>query len=192
MIKTKSDLKHYLKQDKKALGKRYKRPKMINDEIWKFEILLRKTEYHYNNKNRLIHKILYFIYMYKFHKMRLKLGYSIPLNVFGEGLSIAHRGTIVVNGNSKIGKNCRIQESTTIGTTNGSLEAPVLGDNIFIGSGARIIGNIIIADDVAIGANAVVNKTFKESGITIAGVPAKKISNNNSKNNLNPLLFKEY
>lgn len=189
MIQTKEDLKKYLINDKKALGKTYTRPKLFNDEIWKFEILLRKTEYYYNNRNKIFHKIMYFLFMYRFHKMRIKLGYSIPLNVFDYGLSIAHRGTIVVNGNCKIGKNCRIQESTTIGSTNGSNEAPKIGNNVFIGSGARIIGNIRIADDIAIGANAVVNKNFLDNGITIAGVPAKKISNNNSHSNLNEQLF---
>ena len=189
MIQTKKDLVEFLIQDKKALGKNYNKPKLFNDEIWKFEILLRKTEYHYNNRKKLYHKLMYFIYVYRLHKMRIKLGYSIPLNVFDSGLSIAHRGTIVVNGNSKIGKNCRIQESTTIGTTNGSNKAPKIGNNVFIGSGARIIGDIIIADEIAIGANAVVNKNFTEKGITIAGVPAKKISNNSSRSNLNKSLF---
>lgn len=191
MIKTKEDLKRYLKKDKLALGKKYKHPKIFNDEIWKFEILLRKTEFYFNNRSKIIYRLLYYLNMYKFHKCRVKLGYSIPLNVFSEGLSIAHRGTIVVNGNAKIGKNCRIQECTTIGATNGNCDAPILGDNIFIGSGARIIGNIKIADDIAIGANSFVNKSFLESSITIAGIPAKKISDNSSHSNLERDLFVE-
>lgn len=191
MIKTKEDLIEYLEQDRIALGKQYRKPKILNDEIWKFEILLRKTEFYFNNKKNLFYKILYYIYMYRFHSLRVKLGYSIPLNVFDKGLSIAHRGTIVVNGNAKIGKNCRIQECTTIGATNGSCDAPILGDNIFIGSGARVIGNIKIGNDIAIGANALVNKNFIEDGITIAGVPAKKISDNNSHSNLEKMLFQD-
>lgn len=102
------------------------------------------------------------------------MGYSIPLNVFAEGLSIAHRGTIIVNGDAKIGKNCRIQDGVTIGATNGSACAPKIGDNVFIGSGAKIIGNIKIADDVAVGAQALVIKSVLEKGITVGGVPAKK------------------
>ena len=191
MIKNKKDLIYYLEQDKIALGKKYNKPKLINDEIWKFQILLRKCEYLYNIKKRFFKKIYYYFLMFKFHKLRIKLGYSIPLNVFGPGLSIAHRGTIVVNGNAKIGKNCRIQECVTIGTTGGSDLAPKLGDNIFLGSGCRIIGNIKIADNVSVGANAVVVKDINEKGITIAGVPAKKISDNSSLNNLNKDLFSE-
>lgn len=188
MIESKQDYKLYLEQDRLALGKEYRRPKLIGDEIWIFQRLMRKTEYYKNCHKTILGKIYSYFLQFKYHKMRIKLGFSIPLNVFGPGLSIAHRGTIVVNGNSQIGKNCRIQECTTIGATNGNENAPILGDNIFIGSGARIIGDIIIADDIAIGGNSFVNKTFKEKAITIAGVPAKKISDNNSHSNLSSLL----
>ena len=90
----------------------------------------------------------------------------------------------MVNRNAKVGKNCRIHEGVTIGATNGQSEAPILGDNVFIASGAKIIGNIKIANNVAIGANAVVVKDILEEGITVGGVPAKKISDNGSELNL--------
>lgn len=125
----------------------------------------------------------------KYKRLSLKLGFSIPLGVFAEGLSIAHYGTIVVNSAAKVGKNCRIQEGVNIGATNGSTKAPIIGNNVFIGTGAKIIGNITIADDVAIGANAVVVKSITEPGTTWGGVPAKKISSNNSHSNLSPYLF---
>lgn len=188
MITSKKEYKYYLNCDKIALGKDYDRPKIIGDEIWQFERLMRKAEYYKNCSKNIFTKAYSKWLQFLYYKKRLKLGFSIPLNVFGPGLSIAHYGTIVVNGNARIGKNCRIQECTTIGATNGSTVAPVLGDNIFIGSGARIIGNIYIANNIAIGANAVVNKTFEEEGITIAGVPAKKISDKNSFLNLNKML----
>lgn len=188
MIKSKKDYIYYLECDRIALGKSYLKPKIIGDEIWRFEIMLRKTEYYKNCSNNIIKKIYSKWLQYRYYKMRIKLGFSIPLNVFGPGLSIAHYGTIVVNGNSKVGKNCRIQECTTIGATNGSKDAPILGDNIFIGSGARIIGAIRIANNIAIGANAMVNKNFETQGITIAGIPAKKISEKNSFENLNEML----
>ncbi|MCO4469865.1 serine acetyltransferase [Streptococcus infantarius subsp. infantarius] len=185
MITSKKEYLFYLEQDKKALGIKKRFPSLIGDEVWKFQRRLRRTEFLKNTSgSNLIKKFFYALSMIKFHKLRVKYGFSIPLNVFGPGLSIAHRGTIVVNGNAKIGKNCRIQECTTIGATNGSSCAPILGDNIFIGSGARIIGDIRIADNIAIGANALVCKDCLESGITIAGVPAKKISDKDSHQNL--------
>ncbi len=191
MITSKKDYIKYLKADKIALGIKHKYPRIVGDEIWKFERQLRKTEYYYNCKKNIVGRIFYMYNMYKYHKLRVKLGISIPLNVFDSGLAIVHFGSIVVNNNAKIGKNCRIQESTTIGATNGNLKAATIGDNVFIGSGARIIGEITIANDIAIGANAVVNKNFLESGITIAGIPAKKISNNNSHSNLCSDIFKK-
>ena len=139
---------------------------------------------------KLLNAPSYVITKFRFKRLSMKLGFSIPLNVFEEGLSIAHYGTIVVNSKAKVGKNCRLQEGVNIGATNGSPNAPIIGNNVFIGTGAKIIGDITIADDVAIGANAVVVKSIEEAGVTYGGVPAKKISNNNSHSNLSPYLFK--
>lgn len=189
MITNKKDYLSYLEQDKKALGIEKKYPSLIGDEIWKFQRRLRKTEFFKNTSNgNIIKKLFYIFSMIRFHRLRVKYGFSIPLNVFGPGLSIAHFGSIIVNGNAKVGENCRIQDSVTIGATNGESDAPVIGNNVFIGSGARIIGKVNIASDIAIGANAVVVKDFNKSGITIGGVPAKKISDNNSHSNLNKFL----
>lgn len=174
VINSKNDYLKYLEQDKLALGKKYKFPKLVHDEIWRFEILLRKTEHYVNCKKTFIGKLCGKDLQFLYYKKRLKYNTYIPLNVFGPGLSIVHFGSIVVNGNAKIGENCRIQDSVTIGATNGESDAPVIGNNVFIGSGARIIGKVNIASDIAIGANAVVVKDFNKSGITIGGVPAKK------------------
>lgn len=185
MINSKKEYQYYLYCDKVALGKAsYGKPKIIHDEIWKFERLLRKTEYFKNCRTDVIGKIYAMYLQFKYYRLRLKRNTYIPLNTFGPGLSIAHFGAIVINGNARIGKNCRIQDSVTIGATNGTNLAPIVGDNVFIGSGARIIGNIKIADDVAIGANAAVVRSVEERGITIGGVPAKKISNSDSHSNL--------
>lgn len=191
MINNKNEYKYFLERDKIALGITRKKPKIFGDDIWKFERQLRKTEYYHNCSKTIFGKIIYAYNMFRYHKMRVKLGISIPLNVFDYGLAIVHFGSIVVNNNARVGKNCRIQDSTTIGATNGELNAALIGDNVFIGSGARIIGNIYIADDIAIGANAVVVHNFNEKGITIGGVPAKKISDNNSHSNLSPAIFKK-
>ncbi|MFA6372695.1 MAG: hypothetical protein WCW68_08725 [Methanothrix sp.] len=130
----------------------------------------------------MISKIIYYILVYKFHRMSIKLGFTVPVNVFGPGLSIGHVGTIVVNGSARIGANCRIHACTSIATAAGySDKAPKIGNNVYIGPGAKIFGDIIIADDIAIGANSVVNSSFMEPGITIAGVPAKKVGNKGSK-----------
>lgn len=97
------------------------------------------------------------------------------------GVHISH-GKIVVGSIAKLGCNCKILSDVTIGGQ-GRYDkhgAPQIGDRVFIGSGAKIIGNITIADDVVIGANAVVIHSITESGITVAGNPAKKVSNTGS------------
>lgn len=181
MIKSKKELKYYLKCDKKALkiNDNKKFPVPFVDSIWKYEIILRKCEYHKN----LNHKIFYIYYKLKLLRLGEKLNLKFEPNVFGPGLSIAHYGTIVVNPNAKVGKNCRIHEGVTIGSTNGMTKAPVIGDNCFIGSGAKIIGDIQIGNNVAIGAGAVVVNDI-EDNVTVGGVPAKVISKNNSSSNI--------
>ena len=81
---------------------------------------------------------------------------------------------------SKIGANCRIHTDVNIGATSGQKEAPIIGNNVYIAPGVKIFGGIQVEDNIAIGANAVVNKSFLEQNITIAGIPAKKISDHGS------------
>lgn len=192
MICNKSDLKRYLRQDAVALRRGHKkRPKLFGDEIWKFQILLRKLEYYTNLRGtkRILTTLPRIFCHIRFKRASLKLSFTIPVNAFGPGLSIAHYGCIVVSNDARIGENCRLQEGVNIGATNGSAAAPKIGNNVFIGTGAKLIGDITIADDVAIGANAVVVKSILEPGVTYGGVPAKKISNNSSRSNLAPELF---
>ena len=181
MICTKNDLRKYIELDKSALGLSDK--KLINlfkellfpNYIERFQKLLRISEYHKNNNRNLINKILFIYYYFLFVRLSVKLGFSIPLNVFGPGLCIVHYGTIVVSANAKVGANCRIHPSTCIGAAGGKNEAPTIGDNVYIGPGAKLYGNIIIENNIAIAPNAAVSSNFTERGILIGGVPAKKI-----------------
>ena len=70
------------------------------------------------------------------------------------------------------GHNVFIEHQVTIGAE--KQQAPVLGDNIFIGAGAKILGNVRIGNDVKIGANAVVTKDVPD-GATVIGIPARVI-----------------
>ena len=190
MIDSKEAYRHYLAQDKLALGRRQdRRPRFFGDEIWKFEILLRRVEYDINCRRGLSLLIVGRYHKFKFHRLSVKLGFTIPPNVFGEGLAIPHYGTIVVHAGAKAGRNCRLQEGVTIGATGGSHDAAVIGDNCYFGSGAKVIGAVRIADDVAVGAGAVVTKDIGEPGTTWAGVPARKVSDRDSHSNLCGALF---
>ncbi len=113
--------------------------------------------------------------------MSLRLGFTIPLHVFGPGFCIVHRGTIIVNSNARVGANCRVHACVNIGTAARFPDkATRIGDTVYIGTGAKLFGVIEIAEGVAIGANAVANKSFTEPIISIAGVPARKISQKGS------------
>lgn len=182
MIKSKADYYYYLECDRIALREKRKRPGLFRScTVWKYQRLLRKVEYYTNCKRK---TPLLRIYRHQLERMGDLYGMHIPVNAAGPGLSIAHPGLIIVNRNSKIGENCRIQTGVTLGATNGTADAPQLGNNVFLGDGCKIIGGVTIADDVAIGANAVVVKSILEPGTTWGGVPARKISDNSSASNL--------
>lgn len=173
MIKSKEDLKYYIDADLKSrFGENYKLS-IINrisaifiPYPWKFQILLRKAEFYCNSDKKIIKKILGNIYKIRAYKYGAKCGYSVPINVFGPGLFLAHIGTIVINGGAKFGSNARIQACVNVGAFSKFDEnwsentAPKFGDNIYIGPGAKIFGDIQIGDNVAIGANAVISKSI--------------------------------
>lgn len=181
VIRTKEDLQYYLEADRIALGIKRKRPRLFGDEIWKFQRLLRELEFLQNVQYSLVKRVLYAITKFRYHELGLRLGITIPCNVCGPGLSIAHIGTIVINDAVRIGKNCRLHVCVNIGAAAGRpKDAPIIGDNVYVGPGAKLYGAIQVADNIAIGANAVVNKSFFTPGVSIAGVPAKQVSEKGS------------
>jgi serine O-acetyltransferase len=177
MILSTLEYHQYLEADRIALKRSAKKPKLFGDEVWKFQRSLRALEYSINCRRGPLGKLIQLFHRYRFHHLSLRCGFSIPPNVFGPGLAITHRGTIVVHSRAIIGAGCRINACVNIGASGGEKDAvPVLGNNIYIGPGAKIFGKIRLADGIAIGANAVVNRSFDEPGITIAGVPARQIN----------------
>jgi serine O-acetyltransferase len=177
-IKNHEDYLFFIKADKFALG--------INDSfagkvyrclypnyIWIFHKRLRQVEYLSNCKKGVFFSCILFFIKRSFTRISMKLGFSIPINVFGPGLSIPHYGTIIVNPSAKIGCNTRLHAGVTIGANFGSSKSPTIGKNCYIGPGSKIFGDITIADNVVIGANCVVNKSITKSNIAVAGVPAK-------------------
>ncbi len=185
MIQSKQDYKHYLQRDLIASG--IAKQKFVNevaDGRKKFYKSLRKTEYMINcvRKKHFFGKIFCKLKELRHARLCNRYQWTIPPNVFGAGLAIVHRGTIVVSGCAKIGENCRIHVCVNIGSAaiGEKAGAPVLGDNVYIGPGAKLYGPIEIGDNTAIGANSVVNHSFEKGNCTIAGVPAKKISDKTS------------
>jgi serine O-acetyltransferase len=177
MIQSYQDYKEYLEADKVALSIQNPHDFVswygfhFWNEIYHFQRLLRKTEYYLNCSKTPVTKAYYCYLRDRLNRRQLKLGglYIHP-NCFGKELSIAHPGSIVVNVNARIGENCRIHVGVSIGAQ------CRLGNNVYIGPGAKIFGDIIIADGIRIGANSVVNHSFLEPNVTIAGAPARIVS----------------
>lgn len=72
----------------------------------------------------------------------------------GEGFCLVHAYTTIINGAARLGNNCTILHSVTIGGGKGG--APTIGNNVYIGAGAIIIGGVKVGDNVKIGAGAIV------------------------------------
>jgi len=180
VIQSKEDYLYYLEADRLSLGITKKTPPFFGYEIWKFERLLRKVEYYKNCRKGFFSNLYLFFLKWQFHNLSVKYIFHIEPNVCGPGLAL-HFNLVGIHGAAQIGANCLIQSGVNIGTKAGeSSSVPKIGDNVYIGPGAKIFGDITIADGIAIGANAVVNKSFLEPGISIGGIPAKKISDKGS------------
>jgi len=95
---------------------------------------------------------------------------------FDKGFVIMHSHGVVINGGVKGGKNIVIEGGVVIGAAHNGLpvKVPTLGNNVFIGAGAKILGDIKIGNNVKVGANAVVVKDVPD-GATVVGVPAREI-----------------
>lgn len=173
MIKTHKELIYYMKADlmmnrgcfSLSLGKRLKNF-FVPDLIMSYLTNLRKYEYYGNTKN-----VMKYWYKYQVHCLGIKLGFSISPNVFGFGLVIPHYGTIVVgNSGNKVGNYCVLHTSTCI--TSGK---KIIGDGFYLSTGAKVVHDIQLFDNISVGANSIVNKSIDGDGYLIAGAPAKKI-----------------
>lgn len=122
---------------------------------------------YYHNSGGAISKVLYFYHFLRYKKLGIKLGFSIGYDVFGYGLHIPHYGTIVVNGNCKIGNYAVLHTSICIGGA-----GKVIGDGLYVGSGAMIMGAIQLGDGVSVASQSLVNKSCGENNVLLAGTPA--------------------
>lgn len=174
-IRSRQQLKQWLELELKPLPKSWS-PVLITeiDILRRHQILLRKTEYHVNCR----HKLAALVYRVRLRRLQNRYALHIPLNVCGKGLRIMHTGPILMNSKAVVGENCAFHINTALVAGGTGDEAPVLGNGVVVGIGAVVLGGVKIADNVAIGANAVVNKDVTEENVAVAGVPAKKVSNN--------------
>ncbi|MDR1877568.1 MAG: serine acetyltransferase [Flavobacteriaceae bacterium] len=121
-------------------------------------------------KKRSFLGIIYRLILYRY---QVKYGFQIyPETDIGEGFYLGHWGTVIINPEVKIGKNCNIATGVTIGRTNrGSKEGvPVIGDEVWIGTNAVIVGNIKIGNNVLIAPNAYVTTDVPDNSIVVGNI----------------------
>ncbi len=96
----------------------------------------------------------------------------------GKGSKFAYGGiAVVIHSRAVVGENCLIGQGVTIGGKSGWYEVPVIGNNVIINAGAKIIGPVRIGNNVEIGASTVVVKDVP-SNCVVAGIPARILRSN--------------
>ena len=163
--------------------KKMKKNKHKRYYIFKYLYYFRLCQYYYSVRtNKAVSKIQRKLAKYKFRYFdRIKNIYSYKSGVeiglssnIGRCCDIWHSG-IVINGD--IGNNCIFHGNNVVGNKGIGKEnlRPIIGNNVDIGVGAVVIGNITVADECVIGAGAVVTKSFCEKESLIVGVPGKRV-----------------
>ena len=124
------------------------------------------------------------------YKYGIDISYQTKI---GSGFYIGHFGGVVVHPQVVIGKNCNISHQVTLGIANRGVRkgCPVIGDNVYIGPGAKVIGNIQIGNNVAIGANCVVTKDVPDNSVAV-GVPGNTISSEGSEGYVNRTDYNQF
>jgi serine O-acetyltransferase len=184
MIKSKKDLRAYLKADQIASGQSNRlfiRWLTRSDEYYirAFMVALRHYEYWLNKKKNLFEKIPYLFWWWNYRRLKLKSELYIYPNVVGPGFFPVHAGFRRFGSYVRVGKKCRVLPMVLLGKKKPTKECKItIGDNCYIGTGATILGPVTIGDNVIIGAGAVVNNDIPDN-VVVGGVPAKVINFNN-------------
>ncbi len=175
-IKTRKELRFCIMADRMMNRGRFKntwkdhlRTIFLPDDIMSYLESMRKLSYH-KNGGGVFHKFMYALYLRKNIRLGEKLGFSIGIHSLGYGVVIPHYGTIVVGGAPRIGNYAVLHTSTCI-----SDNKKVIGDGFYLATGAKITSEIILGNNISVGANSVVNKSFTGNNALIAGAPAKYI-----------------
>jgi serine O-acetyltransferase len=137
-------------------------------------LIYRFGRWRYTIQSRLVR--IPFSIVYKIMKFWSEMLLQVELpseTVIGRRLVIEHIGGIIISGDAILGDDCTLRNGVTIGLRRkGTRGSPRIGNRVDIGTGAKLLGEIVIGDDVAIGANAVVLCDVPSRSIAV-GIPAK-------------------
>ncbi len=172
----KEDLRRYFRRKNGLVAKL--KTTILTQGIWAI-VIFRLGSWCHNRKHKhfLVKSIMPFLTVLQ-KLTEIATGIVLPFTAkIGKGLYIGHFGSIIVSQKAVIGEYCNISHENTIGQAGrgGKQYAPVIGDRVYIGPGAKLFGKIRIGNDVAVGANAVVSKDVPDNAVVI-GNPSKIIS----------------
>lgn len=131
------------------------------------------------DKKNIIQLIIHTFAYVRFQGLQRRCGIELNQHTeIGYGLRLPHKGGIVIHVNAIIGNNCEIMQGVTIGNNIMKSRDDVahIGNEVLLGSGAKIIGKVKVGNTVIVGANAVVTHDIAD-GIIVGGIPARRISN---------------
>jgi serine O-acetyltransferase len=136
-------------------------------------VVYRFGRWRYGVRPALVRKLCSFAYKILFKLVQVATGIELPCEaIVGQNFVIDHFGGIIISGYASFGDNCRIRNGVVVGLRRVEEHfAPVIGNNVDIGTGAKLLGPIKVGDNSIIGANAVVLDDVPEGSIAI-GVPA--------------------
>ncbi len=156
-----------IRADFRAHGRRWS-----SQGFWAM-IVYRFGRWRYGIRPALIRKPLSFAYHVAFKLVQIVTGIELPCEVkVGRNFVIDHFGGIIVSGYTRFGDDCRIRTGVVIGLSRTEDPcAPVIGNNVDIGAGAKLLGPIRVGNNVRIGANAVVIRDVPDDAVAV-GVPA--------------------
>lgn len=137
--------------------------------------VMRTTEFVVHKRKGRLWLPWVFYWRWNFVRHSIRLNLEIPLNVFGPGLTVVHYGNIVINPKVRVGKNCRIHPGACLGEL--KEKNPTLGDNVYIGNGAIVIGDIRVGDRAKIGPHALVRHSVADDAVIVSEA-AKSVSRN--------------
>jgi serine O-acetyltransferase len=136
-------------------------------------VVYRFGRWRYGVRPAMLRKVCSGVYRVLFKLVQIVTGIELPCEVVvGRNFVIDHFGGIVISGYARFGDDCRIRNGVVVGLGRTDEPcAPVIGNNVDIGAGAKVLGAIRVGDNVLIGANAVVVRDVPSNSIAV-GVPA--------------------
>lgn len=171
------------------LGRRALVSAYLEDPGFRFTYHLRHVAY-YARRKRSFGLIPYLWHRLQLHRCRFRFGYDIsPSTEIGPGFYIGHFGMLVISPLAVIGRNCNINQGVTVGATSrgSKLGAPTLGDRVWVGANAVIVGKVTIGSDALIAPGAFVNVDVPEKAIFL-GNPGKVVAMSGSEGYVNRIL----